>query len=257
MAGIELEIDEGVAVVRLARPERRNAVSLAMWQELPRMFKRLEEDERVRGIVLTGAGGFFSAGADISEFGTVRADKVQAAGYEVDVDACCDGIFATSKPTVAAIRGGCIGGACNLAMSCDFRFASPEAKFAIPAARLSIVYGVKGTQRLLALVGLANAKRIFYSAETCGAREAQRIGLVDRVDADPLAEAKVFLKRVGRNAPLSIAGAKFLLNGLATGAGALDPTLADVAIDRAASSEDYRESVKAFAAKREPRFLGR
>jgi len=254
---LKLERRNGIALIVLDRPERRNAVTLDMWREIPVMIGTLEQEPGVRGIVLTGAGKHFCAGADISEFDVVRGDARQAASYEEAVDRCCDALFATPKPTIAALRGACMGGACNLAMACDFRFAAPGALFGIPAARLSIVYGVKGTQRLLTLVGLPNAKRIFFTAEPVDAEEAFRIGLVDRVVADPLEEALGFLSRIAANAPLTIAGAKRLLNGMATTLGGLDPEVARTIIRCAVESEDYRESVRAFGEKRAPVFQGR
>jgi enoyl-CoA hydratase/carnithine racemase len=252
-----LEHEDGIAVISLARPPRRNAITLDMWRRLPLMVKELEQDPRVRGIVVTGSGEHFSAGADITEFGKVRANAEQAALYESVLDDCCDTIFATPKPTVAAIRGACMGGACNVAMSCDFRIAEPAAMFGIPAARLSIVYSVKGMQRLLALVGLANAKRILYSADNCQAADAFRIGLIDQIAPEPLAAAVSYLQRIARNAPLSIAGSKTVLNALAMGSAALDPEVARSVTERAAGSRDYRESLQAFVEKREPVFEGR
>lgn len=245
------------ALVTLNRPEQRNAVSLAMWRNLENIFTELGRDPNVRAIILTGAGGNFSAGADISEFGRVRATVEQGTEYEVAVDRCCDAIAASPKPTIAVIDGYCMGGACNIAMSCDFRFARSDAKFGIPAARLSIVYGVRGTQRLLALVGVSNAKRIFYTAQTYGAEEGQAMGFFDRVAADPLRSAKAFAGVMADNAPLTISGSKVLLNGLAMGPGGLAERDANQVIERAVASEDYRNATEAFKQKRRPVFAGR
>jgi enoyl-CoA hydratase/carnithine racemase/carbon monoxide dehydrogenase subunit G len=245
-----------VAVVTLNRPSRRNAMSLAMWRDAAQIFNQLGQNPDVRAVILTGAGGNFCAGADISEFAEVRATVEQGTEYELSVDACCDAIAATPKPTIAVVNGFCIGGGCHLAMACDFRFAAPTATFGIPAARLSIVYGVGGTQKLLALVGLSNAKKILYSAKQFGADEALRIGLADRMDADPLAAAKGFAGVMAQNAPLTIAGTKVVLNGLAMGMGALDKAVGDQVIDRAVNSEDYRDARQAFVEKRRPVFKG-
>jgi enoyl-CoA hydratase/carnithine racemase/carbon monoxide dehydrogenase subunit G len=245
------------AVVTLNRPERRNAMSLAMWRGLGQIFTALGNSPEVRAIILTGAGGNFSAGADISEFATVRATVEQGVEYEIAVDECCDAMAATPKPTIAVVNGFCMGGACNLAMSCDFRFAASNAQFGIPAARLSIVYGVRGTQRLLALVGVANAKRILYSAAKFGADEAHRIGFADRVAADPMRAAKSFAAVMADNAPLTIAGTKVLLTGLTMGMGTLDDVLVNKVIDRAVGSEDYKDARQAFVEKRQPAFIGK
>ena len=248
---------EACAVVTLNRPERRNAMSLAMWHELPRIFRALDADDAVRAVILRGAAGHFSAGADISEFAEVRATAEQASVYEMAIDACCEAIFAAQKPTIAAIDGFCMGGGCHLAMSCDFRFASRNAVFGIPAARLSIVYGVGGMQKLLNLVGLANAKRILYAAERFDAAEALRIGFADRIEVDPLAAAQAFAAVMARNAPLTIAGSKTILNALAAGMGQLDAAAASRVIERAVGSRDYQEGREAFVEKRQPVFRGR
>lgn len=256
MRQIEVEVMGRVAVVTLNRPERRNAMSLEMWQQLPQILEALDRDSAVRAILLKGAGGNFSAGADISEFDKVRATPAQAVDYEVAVDDCGDAIEALRKPTVAVINGYCMGGACHLAMSCDFRYAEPAAIFAIPAARLSIVYGVSSTRKLHSLVGLAQAKRILYTADRFQADEGMRIGFVDHVSEDPLCAALELAGRLADNAPLSIAGAKVLLNGLASGLGALDSEHARDVVSRAVGSDDYREGRTAFVEKRQPNFRG-
>jgi enoyl-CoA hydratase/carnithine racemase len=158
---------------------------------------------------------------------------------------------------IAAISGYCLGGGCHLALACDFRFADRTAKLGIPSAKLSIVYGVKSVQRLLATVGIANAKRVLYSAERYDAARAQSMGLVDEIEDDAVVAAAAYAETLARNAPLSIAGAKFMLNGLSLGDGALDVVAAQRLIDLAADSEDFREGRRAFAEKRTPRFRGR
>ncbi len=126
-----------------------------------------------------------------------------------------------------------------------------------PAPKLSIVYGVRSTQRLLALVGLTNAKRILYSADRFSAGDAAEMGLVDRVSNDPLADAKVFSADIAKLAPLSVEGAKRILTGLSMGPGGLDEKAAEAFIDRVSDSEDYQEGRRAFAEKRPPMFCGK
>jgi enoyl-CoA hydratase/carnithine racemase len=257
VADIELAREEGTAVVTLARPGRRNAVTLAMWQEIARLFDALGCDERVRAIILTGAGSHFSVGADISEFGVVRSTVAQSVAYEEAVDAASQAIANQPKPVIAAVSGFCLGGGCHLSMACDFRVAGRSAEFGIPSARLSIVYGLDSTQRLFALVGVSAAKRILFSGERFGAAEAVRIGFADVEADDPLAAAKDFAAKLADNAPLSIGGAKFILNGLAMGNGALDPKEVAAIVDHASASEEYAEGRRAFAEKRKPAFKGR
>jgi enoyl-CoA hydratase/carnithine racemase len=142
-------------------------------------------------------------------------------------------------------------------MACDFRYAHTDTAIGIPAAKLSIVYGVRSTQRLLGLVGLTNAKRILYSADRFSAADAKSMGLVDRVSNDPMADAKAFAAEIAKLAPLSVEGAKRILTGLSMGPGALDVEAAEAFIDRASASEDYEEGRRAFAEKRSPMFRGR
>ena len=256
MENISVACENGVARVSLNRPEVRNAVRLSMWRELAAIFARFAKDRDVRAVILTGIGGNFSVGADISEFEGIRVDGRQSAEYEVAVDTCSNAIAGLGKPVVAAISGYCLGGGCHLALACDFRFADWTAIVGIPAAKLSIVYGVRSVQRLLALAGIANAKRILYSGERYDAERARLLGLLDEIHDNAQLAAIRFLKDLSMNAPLSIAGAKFMLNGLSMGPGALDVEAAQRLIDAACDSEDYREGRRAFAEKRPPRFRG-
>ncbi|WP_213738688.1 enoyl-CoA hydratase-related protein [Bradyrhizobium sp. dw_411] len=246
----------GVAVVSLNRPQVRNAMTLGMWRELAGIFLRMAGDDSVRAVVLATSGKDFCVGADVTEFDRVRKDKEQSAAYEVSVDDCSAAIANLPKPVIAAVSGYCLGGGCHLALACDFRFADQTAKFGIPAANLSIVYGVKSVKRLLALVGVANAKRILYSAERYDAVRSQTMGLADEICDDALSSAVAFADALAGKAPLSITGAKYMLNGLSLGDGALDVAHAQHLIDHAADSDDFREGTRAFAEKRTPRFRG-
>lgn len=253
---IQVQVEESVATVTINREARRNALTMALWRQLGATFETLDRRPDVRVIILTGRGKSFCAGADISEFGEARADASQAVEYERAYDGCCDSIAAVKKPTIAAINGFCMGGGCNVAMACDFRFAVPEATFAIPAARLSIVYGIHGTRRLLNLVGITNAKRILYSGEKFDAERALSIDFVDEIAANVYLHANDFAQRLAKCAPLTAAGAKTILDGLVAGAGALNFEAVEDILARAAQSYDYREGRAAFAEKREPRFRG-
>jgi enoyl-CoA hydratase/carnithine racemase len=247
---------DGIAHVALNRPSVRNAVTLTMWRELAQTFSGFLADRDLRAVLLTGRGTDFSVGADISEFDEIRYDKQQSTEYEAAVDACSGAIAALGKPVVAAISGYCLGGGCHLALACDFRFADRTATVGIPSAKLSIVYGVRSVQRLYALVGIANAKRILYSGDRYPAEQARSMGLIDEIHDDARLAAEQFLERLAANAPLSIAGAKFMLNGLCMGAGGLDLTAAQRLVDAASDSEDFKEGRRAFAEKRPPRFRG-
>jgi len=254
MAGIIVTVTEGIATVTIDRPERRNAVSLEMWRELGQRFELLAVDGDVRAAILTGAGGNFCAGADIAEFGKERRDAEAGALYDREVDICIRAIKRLPKPSIAAIEGFCIGGGAALALACDFRFAGKGASFAIPAARLGIVYGLPETRTLMALVGLDAARRILFGGERFDAAEALRIGFIGGIAEDVLDEARRYAARLALNAPLSIAGSKLILNGLAEGE--TDGQAIAAAATHALDSADYREGRQAFAEKRPPRFTG-
>lgn len=257
VSDIDVQVAEQIAIVTLNRPALRNSVTLEMWRGIATIFTKLGQDREIRSIILTGAGGNFSVGADVSEFGQVRSDLKQSKEYEIAVDASSDAIANAPQPVIAVLEGYCLGGGCHLSMACDFRYAHSDALIGIPAAKLSIVYGIRSTQRLFALVGLTNAKHILYSAERFTAGEAQQMGLVDHVSADPMADARSFALKLAAVAPLSIQGAKQFLTGLAMGPGRLDEEQANAMIDRVSDSDDYKEGRKAFADKRPPVFRGR
>lgn len=252
---ILVSIEDGVALVTLNRPNQRNALTYAMWNGLARIFGELGRDRAVKAVVLTGAGADFTAGADIAEFAAIRDDAEQARAYEIAVDLGCDAIARCPKPVIAACKGYTLGGGMHVAMSADFRFAPSGAQFGIPAARLSIVYGVQATHKLMALVGLTEAKRILFGGHRFGSEHALDVGLIDRITADPLAVAMGYARDLASgSAPLTIGGAKYILNGNAIGG--FDPSAAERLIDAAAASEDYREGRAAFAEKRQPQFRG-
>jgi enoyl-CoA hydratase/carnithine racemase len=251
MPDVSCVLEGPVATVTIDRPHVRNAMTLAMWKGMAATFRDLGASKEVRAIILTGAGESFSVGADVSEFGTVRADAAASTAYEVAVDACSDAIAGVPQPVIAAICGFCLGGGCHLSMACDFRFAAPAALLGIPAANLSIVYGVRSTTRLLSLVGITNAKRILYTAERLDAPAALEAGLVDRICDDPLQGAREVAVQMAQKAPLSIAGAKYILNQAAMANGG---PLAQAMIDHASDSDDYQEARQAFAEKRQPKF---
>lgn len=211
----------------------------------------------MRAIILTGAGGNFSVGADISEFEKIRSNVAESKTCEVAVDASSDAIADCPKPVIAVLNGYCLGGGCHLAMACDFRYAHTDTSIGIPAAKLSIVYGVRSTQRLLGLVGLTNAKFILYSADRFSAADGANMGLVDRVSNDPMGDAKTFAAKITKLAPLSVEGAKRILTGLSMGPGALDEKAVEAFIDRVSGSEDYEEGRRAFGEKRPPTFRGK
>ncbi|MBM2769291.1 enoyl-CoA hydratase/isomerase family protein [Burkholderia anthina] len=254
--GLELHVEDHIATITLARPEKRNAMTLDMWRELAWLAAQLDGRDDVRAVVLTGSHDSFCAGADITEFDELRNDTAQVLAYDAIYEAGCRALETLGKPVIAAINGYCMGGGCNLALACDIRFAAPQATFAIPAARLSVVYGAAGTRRLLNLVGPGRARRILFTGARIGAFDALGAGLIDEVHDNVYEAARRCAATMTAVAPLSIRGAKAILAALETASENHGERVAEAAIRRAANSADYVEARTAFREKRAPRFCG-
>jgi enoyl-CoA hydratase/carnithine racemase len=209
----------------------------------------------VRAIILTG-GGSFCAGADISEFAEVRATAEQAEIYEGVVEEAEAAISGAPQPVIASISGFCLGGGLGLAQSCDFRLADATAVFGVPAAKLGIVYGPTDCRRLIATVGLANAKWILFGGERFDAKGAARLGFAENVDGDVMQAASRMAELFSSNAPLSIAGMKLILAAVSDGTAAQRESEIADALHRALVSHDYREGRAAFMERRPPHFTG-
>lgn len=248
--------DDGVAIVTISHPERRNACTQAMWRGLAETFTALDREPKARAIVLTGAGNVFCAGADISEFATKRGDATSAAAYSKDVDDAEVAIHNARLPVIAAIQGPAIGGGCGLAVACDFRMGDSTTRMGIPAARLSVVYSMKETQMLANVVGPANAKRILFSGDYFDAQASHRLGLLDQMMEDPLKAAIAYGSHIAERAPMSVMGAKIAINAVV--AGEIENVTAEYEALRAAAadSSDYAEGRQAFMEKRKPVFQG-
>jgi enoyl-CoA hydratase/carnithine racemase len=252
--------DGAIATIVFNRPRLRNAISFGMWGEIARVIAGLAKDDAVRGIVFRGAGlEAFASGADISEFREHRRDTETALRYNAQTSAAYLAIRQCPKPTVAMIYGFCMGGAMAVAMACDLRFAAEGARFGIPAARLSIIYGAEAVGQLVDLVGPAYAKDILFSARTVSDREALDMGFIQRLL--PLVELEAYtydyLGKVAENAPLSVQGAKVTVEGYLGGMTEEHRRrLGELQIETF-ESEDYKEGTRAFLEKRPPRFQGR
>jgi enoyl-CoA hydratase/carnithine racemase len=255
---LTVSIDGPVATLAIDNPAKRNALDLAMWKALPGLVAELDRDERVRVIILRGAGHeSFASGADISEFETVRADAEGGRLYEAANEAAFWALAHCSKPVIAMIRGFCLGGGFGLALSCDLRIAADNAVFGIPAARLGIGYPPGAMKLVTAAVGAPAAKDLFFTARRIGAQEAAQLGVLQRVVADDDLERTVLglASGIAQNAPLTIKAAKAAIDdamGLAHPA--TDPVaLADQCFD----SADAVEGRRAFLEKRSPVFTGK
>src|SRR5207248_10355734 len=205
------EKDGAIGRIIFNNPARHNAVSLDMWQAVAQIMDEFEADPAVRVIVVTGAGGkAFVSGADISEFKEKRANEDAAAAYSKVSEAARMKLHETLKPTIAMIRGYCIGGGLATAIGCDIRIAAEGSRFGIPAAKLGLGYAYDGIKKLIDLVGPAYAREIFYTARQFSAEEALAMGLINRLVPDGELESylKNYCDTIAANAPLTIRSAK-------------------------------------------------
>src|SRR5262249_30839822 len=206
--------DGRVGYVIFNNPERHNAVSLDMWAATSRILEGFANDDDVRVVVLTGAGGkAFVSGADISKFESERATLEATKHYNATVEKAYAGIQEFPKPTIAMIRGYCIGGGVGLAVCCDLRICSDNSRFAVPAGELRLGYSYSGLRPLADVVGGAFAREIFFTARQFDTEEARLMGLVNRVvpDAELEAYVKNYAETIAANAPLTVKAVKYIV----------------------------------------------
>src|SRR5271170_7325041 len=234
----------GVGFVIFNNPERHNAVSLEMWEAAKRILDDFVADNDIRVVVLTGAGGkAFVSGADISKFESERANLDAARAYGAKSDAAYASIYEFPKPTIAMIRGYCIGGGLGLATCCDLRIATDNSRFAVPAAKLGLGYGYGGLKRLVDVVGPAFAKEIFYTARQFDAHEALTMGLVNRVVPPSELEASVkgVTDMICANAPLTIKAVKFTVGEILKDESKRNVAHTVELVEQCFASRDYNE----------------
>ena len=239
----------GVGWIVFSNPARFNAMTQDMWKGLPKALTAFGEDPAVRVIVLAGDGEkAFVSGADISQFGEQRASEQARTEYNRAVEAAYVAPIFCAKPVVAKIRGICMGGGLGLAAACDLRFASDDAVFRMPAARLGIGYSFTGMRRFVQVLGAANTADIFFSARKFDASDALSMGLVSRVfpAADLDREVGAYCELIAENAPLSLMAAKAAIREVLADAGSRDLAALQKLIDACFASEDYREGRTAF-----------
>ncbi|WP_020672605.1 enoyl-CoA hydratase/isomerase family protein [Amycolatopsis nigrescens] len=253
--GLEFDRDGDVARLTFARPEKKNAIAHGMWSAIPSIVADVEQDRSVKVLVLTGAGADFSAGADISEFGALRSSAEGAAVYDKAVEAAVRALSGMRKPTIALIRGNCIGGGCQVSVACDFRFAEQGARFGITPAKLGIVYDFRSTQQLVSLVGPAHARYFLLSGELIDAPRAREIGLVNEVfpSGELESSALAFVRTLCSRSQASVRGMNRIIEKIVSGQLESDAEVDEIRL-AALHGEDYAEGVSAFLERRAPKF---
>jgi enoyl-CoA hydratase len=251
--------DGHVGYLIFNNPERHNAVSLDMWDATSRILETFAKDDDIRVVVITGAGGkSFVSGADISKFESERSSLEAVRNYNTIVARANESISEFPKPTIAMIRGYCIGGGLGLAVCCDLRICSDNSKFGIPAAKLGLGYSYPGVKRLTDIVGPSFAKEIFFTARQFDAEEARVMGLVNRIV--PTDELETYVKNyadtIAGNAPLTVKTAKFIANETMRDESKRNLARCAELVEQCFKSNDYTEGRKAFMEKRKPAFTG-
>ncbi|HJX75339.1 MAG TPA: enoyl-CoA hydratase-related protein [Gaiella sp.] len=250
---VERDTDRATATVTLAVEGKFNRVSMAARDQLRAVFEELDGDDAIRFVVLTGAGGAFTAGGDIPGFLERSAWHVSRLADNVAAAERC------TKPVIAALRGYTFGVGLELALACDFRIAADDLQLGFPEVTIGMIPGSGGTQRLARLVGLGRAKDIVMRGRRVGAEEALALGLVTEVVPPDELDAAVsqLVDELTRHSPLALAMAKRVLNHAYSGPLPLGLELEGLAYGLLQQTHDFREGVEAFVEKRKPEFEGR
>ncbi|MFN3532470.1 MAG: enoyl-CoA hydratase/isomerase family protein [Candidatus Brocadia sp.] len=250
---IKIEKEKEIGIITLNRPEVRNALNRKMLQDLGDTLIELENDPQIKCIIITGNRDF-CAGADIKEMNAIKPEEIEAFcrwGHKV-----FNQLEGMGKPVIAAVSGYALGGGCELALACDIRIASERAKFGQPEVNLGLIPGFGGTQRLSRLVGIGKAKEMIFTGEILSAKEAETIGLVNRVvkDEELMIVAEEMARVIAQKGPIAVKIAKKLINENQEIKGGLEKEVA--LFTRCFATQDRQEGINAFLEKRKPKFKG-
>ena len=257
---VGVRLDATTLHIVFNHPERYNALSVDMWGALPPLLEQAASDDRVRLVVFTGAGDkAFVSGADISQFEDLRAARDAVAKYESLAETALMAIQQCPVPTLACVRGFCVGGGVNVAVACDLRIASDDSVFFVPAARLGLGYRHSAMKNLVQLIGPGAAKDLFFTARRVSAAEALTLGLVNRIAPRTGLDALLdeYVTALADNAPLTIRAAKFVVSEVLKAPSELDLEQCRTLIRSCFESDDYAEGRRAFMEKRKPVFKGK
>ena len=253
-------VDGQVLHLSFNNPAKHNAISVEMWEAVPVLLDQAEKDPNIRMVVFSGQGDkAFASGADISQFEDMRAAREAVKKYEHMAENALMGLYRFSKPVVAAIRGYCIGGGLNMAISCDIRIATSDSVFSIPATRLGLGYRFSALKNLVDLVGPGAAQDIFFTGRRLDADEAKSVGLVSRVVPREQFDLLLgeYVQAITTGAPLTIKAGKRIIREVLKPDRDIDMDLCQKLIKDCFESEDYAEGRRAFMEKRKPAFRGK
>ena len=255
MTDLEYSQEGARAEIVLNQPGRKNALSQSMWQALEKHLNAIRRQQAIRVLVIRGTGDAFSAGADISEFETIYATPESARAANAVIASALQSLDEFPLPSIAVIKGPCMGGGCALAMACDISIADKSARFGINPTALGTVYSFRDSQRLVNRVGIQNAKRFLIGAAQIDADTALEWGLISQVaesgELDQMVKNQIHT--ILNLSPDALAGTREILRAIDSGTTRQTSALQDI-FNRCFSSEDFSEGVRAFLHKRPPKF---
>ena len=254
------EKEGAIGWITFNHPERRNAMTLEMWQAFGAALADFQADDAIRVVVMKGSGGkAFVSGGDISQFEKSRNNAEAAAVYAAASEGAREQLASFQKPLIAMVKGFCLGGGMAVALKADFRIASMDSQFGIPAAKRGIAYNVGGLKSLMDLVGPGVTKKMLFTGRRYSALEALQMGIIEEAVPPENLEAVVrsYAETIASNAPLSIRATKLTVDQILKDESKRDPDLLTTLSTEAFNSDDYKEGRRAFMEKRTPQFTGR